>query len=269
MSQPDVTNFEDEVIERSRKVPVLCDFWAPWCGPCRMFGPLLEKAALEAGARWELAKVNVEDHREVSDRFRITGIPAVKLFVDGEVVAEFTGAMGARELNDWLEKHLPGGIGSQFEKVEKALAELDFKKAAEFLESPELPAGSRRDFLFAKATLWHDPRRAMALLGESPADDVGLAEWQAVEYLAGLLAGERPATGDSGHDRAFATVHGHLRRGNLADAMEVLTKILIEKPTFREGEAVRLQRALIHFLGIRHPLSERHYAVYSGAASLL
>lgn len=269
MSQHAVKNFENAVIERSREVPVLCDFWAPWCGPCRAFGPLLENAALEAGGRWELAKVNVEDHPEVSDRFRITGIPAVKLFVDGKVAAEFTGAMGARELKDWLEIHLPGGAGAQFDTIEKALAGLDFKTAAKLLESPDLPGGTRRDFLLAKAIVWHDPRRAMTLAGAAPDGDVELSQWQAVVYLASLLADENLPTGDSEHDRACATVLARLREGNLAEAMEVLTNILIEKPKFREGDAVRLQRALIQFLGIRHPLSSRHYSAYSGAASLI
>ncbi len=90
----DVTDFETQVMERSREVPVLCDFWAPWCGPCVMFGPLLEKVASEAGGRWELAKLNVEEHPQITGRFGISGIPAIKLFHNGTVIAESTGAMG-------------------------------------------------------------------------------------------------------------------------------------------------------------------------------
>ena len=101
----DVKDFETQVVKRSSEVPGLCDFWAPWCGPCVMFGPLLEKS--ESGGRWELAKLNVEELPSIAARFGITGIPAIKLFHMGAVIAESIGAMGDRELRTWLDANLP------------------------------------------------------------------------------------------------------------------------------------------------------------------
>lgn len=98
--------FQREVLDKSAQKPVLVDFWAEWCGPCRILGPVLEKLARESKGAWRLVKINTDRQPALSQQYGVRGIPAVKLFRNGQVQAEFTGALPEHAVRRWLDEHL-------------------------------------------------------------------------------------------------------------------------------------------------------------------
>ena len=128
-------SFGAEVIKASEKVPVLVDFWAPWCAPCRVLKPILEKLAGEYQGKFLLAKVNSDEHPKLSAQFGVRGIPNVKAFVDGKLADEFTGALPEREVRAFIERLIPTP-GEKLRRTARALLNQgDFDAAERQLRS--------------------------------------------------------------------------------------------------------------------------------------
>jgi putative thioredoxin len=102
-----VADFQQHVLDDSMHRPVVVDFWAPWCGPCKSLKPILEKLAAEYGGKFRLVKVNADDNKALSQQYGVRGIPAVKAFVNGEMVDEFSGALPEAEVRAFLDRLLP------------------------------------------------------------------------------------------------------------------------------------------------------------------
>ncbi len=99
-------NFQEKVIEKSKDIPVVVDFWAQWCSPCLILKPILENLAKEYKGKFILAKANVDQARKIAQIFGVRGIPSVKMFKNGKVVDEFVGAIPEEMIKHWLNKNL-------------------------------------------------------------------------------------------------------------------------------------------------------------------
>ena len=99
-------NFKEKVIEKSKEIPVIVDFWAEWCQPCLMLSPTLEKLAEEYDGKLILVKVNLDKARTISMQYKVMSIPSVKMFKDGKIVDEFVGAIPEPNVKEWIDKNL-------------------------------------------------------------------------------------------------------------------------------------------------------------------
>jgi putative thioredoxin len=130
--------FMKDVIEASRQQPVIVDFWAPWCGPCKQLGPALEKAVKQANGKVRMVKINVDENQQLAQQMRVQSIPAVFAFVDGQPVDGFMGALPDSQIKQFIDRL--GGQGNMAEEIEAAVAEArtlleaqDYQGAAQIL----------------------------------------------------------------------------------------------------------------------------------------
>ena len=131
-----IQNFETEVIAASMNTPVLVDFWAPWCGPCKSLGPILEKLEVAYEGRFKLVKINFDDEQQLAQAFGIKSIPTCILLMGGQPVDGFMGALPEGKLREFLDKHLPG--------ENELAAQVEADQAQEYLESGDVHAAQAR-----------------------------------------------------------------------------------------------------------------------------
>jgi putative thioredoxin len=249
--------FQADVLERSKQVPVVVDFWAPWCGPCRMLGPVLEKLAVEFKGGFILAKINTDEHQRAAMQYGVQGIPAVKGFKDGRLAAEFVGAVPEPQVRAFLQKlgvKVGAGAGAtaavpdptallaqgKWVEAEMALRQLGATNGAE--------ASVKLDL--ARALL------AQGKVGEANeilnkvADGPEATRAATLRPLAALLL-EATATGNGagGLDGLYHTAGQKIAAGDLRGAMDALLDILRRDKRFRNGEARQAMLAIFAVLG--------------------
>ncbi len=253
--------FQAEVINRSRQTPVVVDFWAPWCGPCRMLGPVLEKLANEYAGGFILAKINTDENQRVAGQFGIQGIPAVKAFKDGKLVAEFVGAQPEPRVREFLAKFAVKG-GSQAgtggaPDAETLLAAGRYAEAEEVLRKAGAGNGSlpALNLSLAKALLAQGKAQEAGQLLDKLTDGPEAGPAEALKPLVGLLL-----TATSGAN-GFGEIEGLYQRagqaiahGEMRAAMDALIDVLRRDKRYRNGEPRQVMLALFALLGDESPL---------------
>lgn len=253
----EIQDFQADVVARSHEMPVLVDFWAEWCGPCRSLGPVLEKLEGEAAGTWVLAKVDVDSNQQVAVNYQVQGIPAVKLFVGGEVVAEFTGALPESQVARWLDANMPSEEKASLGEAIQRLQSGDRAGAKELLAAlaESEPEGGSASVLLAQVTVFDDPERALSLVAGIGAASEHVEVATDVRVIAGLLSRATEDLPDNSIRDEYAAALDALRSQAFGEALEHFIGVLSRNKRYEDDGARKGCIAIFNHLGRDHPLA--------------
>jgi putative thioredoxin len=263
-------NFEADLINSSLQQPVLLDIWAPWCGPCKALGPVLEKLEVEYAGRFKLAKLNSDEQPEIagqlSQMFGVRSIPFCVLFKDGQPVDGFVGALPEAEVRKFLDKHVPSAeeqaSDEDHQAAEEALADGDTDAAIDRLQAALAtnPANdtARYDYIRAllKAGRVADARAAFDPVAANPVLDQRLVA--AGHWIAAMEAAPKARPRDTlqaliaankrDFDARFELAQIHFARGEMTEAMDELLEILMRDKGWKDELARKTYVAILQIM---------------------
>jgi len=257
------SDFEYEVLAYSQQIPVIVDFWADWCGPCKVLGPILEKITQEAQGDFRLAKVNVDQNTNLALRYAVRSIPVVKAFKDGKMISEFIGVVPESRIREFIRQIAPTSEDLNLERGASLLsmgksqeAEKTYRLVLENAQNnPTAILGLARSLL-----LQGKGQESLRLLIDFPPS----RELQTAQLLIplarslSLLESEDLLPDEDPFDPVFINSLRLVKRGHLEAAMDGLLDILRGNKRYRESLARQVMIALLDLSGENNPVTREY-----------
>jgi len=265
----DTDDFEKDIIERSREVPVLVDFWAAWCGPCKILGSILERLAGQADGEWVLAKLDTEKFPQIASQYGIRSIPNVKLFVNGQVKDEFIGALPEVQVVQWLRKAVPSKYQAQLEGASQFLREGRMVEARELLEHIVAAEADneRAAVLLAQTHLDSDPQQAVKAIESVNLGSESFEQAEAIRTLAAMF-GRTEAPESLPEDpvrEMYQDAIGRARSSDFEAALEGFIEVIRKNRYYDDDGSRKACIAIFKLLGEDSQLTKEYRRVLSNA----
>lgn len=263
----EVKDFQKDVIDKSFEKPVLVDFWAEWCGPCKMIGPVLERLAEENKENWELVKVDTDNNPQIAMQYGIRGIPNVKLFRNGRVINEFTGALPETAIIDWLKKSIPSKFADQIEHAKILLANGNVADAKIILE--DIHKGDMNNsevkVLLAKVLLFMNQKEALRLTQNIDGSLANIELAEAINKIADLLKSEKNSFPDGEVKEKYLSAIEDIKRQNFDSALIKMIEVIRTDRNYDDDGARKICIAIFKFLGEDNEITLKHRRDFGSA----
>lgn len=263
----EVSNFQKDVIEKSFDKHVLVDFWAEWCAPCRMIGPVLEKLAEENKDSWELVKVDTDSNQDIAMKYGVRGIPNVKLFRNGEVINEFTGALPEPAIKEWLKKSIPSKFADQIKHAKIYLKNGDVDAAKAILEDVHKGDinNSEVRVLLAKVLLFENQKEALRLMQNVDGNTENIELAEAISTIAELLNRDSKSFPDSEVKEKYLSAIEDIKRKDFNSALEKFIEIIRTNRIYDDDGARKTCIAIFKYLGEENEITLKHRRDFGSA----
>ncbi len=265
--QTESLDFNCDILEQSHDIPVLVDFWAEWCGPCRMLGPVLESLAEKHAGEFLLVKINTEEYPEIAQRYGIMSIPAVKLFIKGEIAGEFAGALPEDHIEQWLKKTLPSRYAEEIGLAAGLVAEGKEFKAVPILEEvlKYEPGNTEATAMLVRLKLFGSPEEVAALVPMLEKEYEFSELVSSVATLSELLSRKKEAYPDGPARELYVRAVDELRGKNFDAALDAFIGVLREDRYYDDDGARKACIAVFKYLGEEHPVTLKHRKIFDRA----
>lgn len=257
-------HFNVQVLERSYEVPVVVDYWAPWCGPCRTLGPVIESVASEAMGNWELVKVNIDDHPDLAAQEKVRGIPAVKMYHRGKKIAEFMGSIPKPKIQAWIKEFMPDERTNQFLEIQH---KLESNYSAGLLELENFvernPDLLEAHLFLAREIILQQPKHATELISNIQIGHEFYDFAEDLRILAKLM--DTPLTDDIAVVHHLQTARNAAGANDIEQALQSLIEAVKLDKSYQKDLPRRAAIAFFHLMGNDNELTKKYRRKFDSA----